>query len=379
MNSAGNILEEYNYDPCLPVRSGAKAGGRRRNPADWSYSNVSEPTYTNRGFTGHEHLDIFNLIDMLSAAKSRQRSSSGNGRIYDSEIARFLSPDPIIQDPYNILNYNRYSYCMNNPLKYTDPSGYSYQKFLQEYLKDKDTYGQAQFFNNYPEGWAQMQESNYRGAWQYYVSSSYITDGSSPQFGKRGNEIGYWVKTSNYTTNSYQGNIHSLNDIGSVGISLEFIALPNSSFEIPQSEGVNNVDPSIQKGNKIIGLIGVAVDATKEFLTNTKAGSDLAYKMAYSTTLVKGANCLKPFGYGLTGLSFASDIYLSSSINPSTSERYQSWGETGMNTAVTIGSTIVGGWLGITIQLDYHFSKAYMNTIMAHPDWAPYPNRGFNH
>ena len=24
-------------------------------------------------------------------------------------------------------NYNRYSYCLNNPLKYTDPSGYSYK------------------------------------------------------------------------------------------------------------------------------------------------------------------------------------------------------------------------------------------------------------
>jgi hypothetical protein len=47
-----------------------------------------------------------------------------NGRIYDLEIARFLSPDPIIQDPYNLLNYNRYSYCLNNPLKYSDPSGF---------------------------------------------------------------------------------------------------------------------------------------------------------------------------------------------------------------------------------------------------------------
>ena len=46
-----------------------------------------------------------------------------NGRIYDSEIARFLSPDPIIQDPYNILNYNRYSYCSNNPLRHIDPTG----------------------------------------------------------------------------------------------------------------------------------------------------------------------------------------------------------------------------------------------------------------
>jgi hypothetical protein len=28
-----------------------------------------------------------------------------------------------VQEPDNWLNYNRYSYCLNNPLKYTDPSG----------------------------------------------------------------------------------------------------------------------------------------------------------------------------------------------------------------------------------------------------------------
>jgi len=118
------MLEEYNYDSCLPVRSKAKAGGRRRNPTNWSYTGVSLPTYTNRGFTGHEHLDMFSLIHMLSEAKSREQSEAGNGRIYDPEISRFLSPDPVIQDPYSMLNYNRYTYCLNNPLKYTDPSGY---------------------------------------------------------------------------------------------------------------------------------------------------------------------------------------------------------------------------------------------------------------
>jgi len=46
-----------------------------------------------------------------------------NGRVYDANIARFLSPDPMLQAPNNALNYNRYSYCMNNPLLYTDPSG----------------------------------------------------------------------------------------------------------------------------------------------------------------------------------------------------------------------------------------------------------------
>jgi RHS repeat-associated protein len=47
-----------------------------------------------------------------------------NGRVYDPWLGRMLSPDPILQAPSNSQNYNRYTYAMNNPLKYTDPSGY---------------------------------------------------------------------------------------------------------------------------------------------------------------------------------------------------------------------------------------------------------------
>lgn len=46
-----------------------------------------------------------------------------NGRVYDPVIARFLSPDPFIQSPDFTQNFNRYSYVLNNPLIYTDPSG----------------------------------------------------------------------------------------------------------------------------------------------------------------------------------------------------------------------------------------------------------------
>jgi len=47
-----------------------------------------------------------------------------NGRLYDPLVGRMLSPDIVIQDEQNSQAYNRYSYCFNNPLKYTDPSGY---------------------------------------------------------------------------------------------------------------------------------------------------------------------------------------------------------------------------------------------------------------
>lgn len=48
-----------------------------------------------------------------------------NGRVYDPELGRFLSADPLVQSPHNSQSYNRYSYVFNNPLSYTDPSGFA--------------------------------------------------------------------------------------------------------------------------------------------------------------------------------------------------------------------------------------------------------------
>jgi hypothetical protein len=47
-----------------------------------------------------------------------------NGRAYDPLVANILSPDPILQFPESSQGFQRYSYCSNNPLKYTDPTGY---------------------------------------------------------------------------------------------------------------------------------------------------------------------------------------------------------------------------------------------------------------
>ena len=46
-----------------------------------------------------------------------------NGRLYDPIVGRMLSPDPYVQMPDYSQNFNRYSYVLNNPLKFTDPSG----------------------------------------------------------------------------------------------------------------------------------------------------------------------------------------------------------------------------------------------------------------
>ena len=65
---------------------------------------------TNRGYIGQEHLNDFGLINL-------------NARLYDPVLGRFMGVDPYVQDPGFTQSYNRYSYCMNNPLIYTDPDG----------------------------------------------------------------------------------------------------------------------------------------------------------------------------------------------------------------------------------------------------------------
>ena len=49
-----------------------------------------------------------------------------NGRVYDALVGRMISPDPTVPDPMNAQAWNRYSYVGNDPLAFTDPSGFSW-------------------------------------------------------------------------------------------------------------------------------------------------------------------------------------------------------------------------------------------------------------
>jgi RHS repeat-associated protein len=49
---------------------------------------------------------------------------SYGARYYDPALGHFLSPDTVVPDPGNALDYHRYAYVRFNPLQYTDPSGH---------------------------------------------------------------------------------------------------------------------------------------------------------------------------------------------------------------------------------------------------------------
>ena len=100
----GIVKQELSYD----------AWGNYRDPDTWATYTADDtfdvPVF-DRGFTGHEHLCNFGLINM-------------NGRMYDPVMSSFLSADRYVQDPSSAQGFNRYAYCLYNPLRYVDPTGW---------------------------------------------------------------------------------------------------------------------------------------------------------------------------------------------------------------------------------------------------------------
>lgn len=108
------VKNRFSYDPF---------GKRRFTDGDYDPNgslivDTNAAHTTDRGFTGHEHLDDVGIVHM-------------NGRTFDPLIGRFMQADPLIQDPDELQNYDRYSYVLNNPLNATDPTGHwSWKGFL---------------------------------------------------------------------------------------------------------------------------------------------------------------------------------------------------------------------------------------------------------
>jgi RHS repeat-associated protein len=106
-DNQGNVTEQLAYD----------AWGKRRTLDGASVNGTATPDSIdgmtdNKGFTHHEMLDQLDLVHM-------------NGRVYDPLVAKFMSGDPLVGDPMNGQNYNRYSYVLNNPTNLTDPTGFT--------------------------------------------------------------------------------------------------------------------------------------------------------------------------------------------------------------------------------------------------------------
>jgi RHS repeat-associated protein len=105
-NATGTVVEKRLFDPWGNIIGLVKNGVVSPLPLGGAGGGM----FFDRGYTGHEHLQGVGLINM-------------NARLYDAKLHRFLQADNFVSDPNNTQNYNRYAYCLNNPLSHIDPSG----------------------------------------------------------------------------------------------------------------------------------------------------------------------------------------------------------------------------------------------------------------
>ena len=103
-DGAGGVVDKLSFDP-----SGKRRTATWRSVQQRLGQASLAPLLTNRGFTGHEHVDALGIIHM-------------NGRIYDPELGRFLSADPTMQHPYSTQGQNRYAYVQKISERYLIPA-----------------------------------------------------------------------------------------------------------------------------------------------------------------------------------------------------------------------------------------------------------------
>jgi len=90
--------------------SGVTVGEQRYYP--YGETRLTTGTiYTDKLFTGQRELAGLGIYHY-------------NARFYSPKLGRFLSPDTIVQSFANPQTLNRFSYVINNPLRYTDPTGH---------------------------------------------------------------------------------------------------------------------------------------------------------------------------------------------------------------------------------------------------------------
>ena len=152
--TSGGIVQKFSYD----------AWGNRRDPLTGVMLNSSElasaNSITSYGYTGHEHIDEFGLINM-------------NARIYDPKIGMFISVDP---QAGSYPGTYPYTYCGGDPVNRVDPTGedywstsdpnviYNFWKYYNDSNKDKGGYDF--------KGWYQMSDREFLAAYDKYGESS---------------------------------------------------------------------------------------------------------------------------------------------------------------------------------------------------------------
>lgn len=283
VNADGSLKQELSYDPW----------GRLRNPATQQvYAVGSEPAlFLARGYTGHEQLSEFGLINM-------------NARLYDAALGRFLSPDPYVQSPGNSQNFNRYSYCLNNPLAFTDPSGMSFKSWWKRNIADPFIAAVNRTFGFGQPGF----QIGYNSAGGFFVNPTYNCASFGPSAYYSNGQVSYGNGSGGFHDNS-----------SSVRLDRKFASSVVQAEQF--AKGKMDVYSTMSKiWNEILDVPNVLFGNNSEYIYPTSHATyqskEFLSAMGQSTTFTgsliehyKGSSALSTFESGIVRSGKAIDRY----------------------------------------------------------------------
>ena len=310
INASGTTIEEHSYD----------AWGNHRNPANWNLTDFVSTLGINRGYTEHEMLPMFQLINM-------------NGRMYDPVIGRVLSPDNYVQNPTNAQNYNRYSYAMNNPLSYVDPDG----EWI-EYVIIGVVFIYAMTAHNN----ASEENKGNPLKWEWNPVNWFRSTPDNPDPAGIVVTVGYTPSGNNFYGSIAVGDMNQPMPAVGYNTSDGFGAGYNYKGRTYMSYPGSNYNASIEAVNKATSQARTTYFANKKFQRNFDAiNSSVGYGDCLYGMMLDGtpnvSKAARGFGNGLTGLSIALD-----GIN--VYRQYDSGGLNNVNPvdATSLGAGVVG-------------------------------------
>lgn len=164
-----------------------------------------------------------------------------NARYYAGTLGRFTSPDPQIASSKLEIpqSWNRYSYCINNPVVLTDPSGLEWGYY--DFFADGQRYRRFRWFRGKPYG----------QGWRTYNGPSVVTlvDGRTVKLGHIGDRG--TVETINYVAPvRMEGQAQRNAAAGAVDGALPFGRHIRHAFGL--SGGVDTNSPEYQNSNTIV-------------------------------------------------------------------------------------------------------------------------------
>ncbi|MBR2195529.1 MAG: VCBS repeat-containing protein [Salinivirgaceae bacterium] len=278
----GSIIRAYDY-----------VGNTKFSAAYDAWGNQTISTNAiglTRGYCGHEHWNQFGLIDM-------------NGRFYDPLIGRFLSPDPYVQAPDNPQNFNRYSYCLNNPLKYVDPTGYSITELDDEKRRLKRSCNYMQKYEKQGGGnsgysWGDVINNSFSNITKQLISNMSESWGTL-ETSTVGHWVTYWYEIRGYNNREVYviaGEVKVYEIIGNT-----------TTINLPRDRGCSNGDYGSSGGSiastattTATNIANIASAGAQTSIFNARHLSD-AQKLKYGVNALKGiSNWAGYIGAGFT-------------------------------------------------------------------------------